>query len=78
MLERKRDAFMKRTERNETVEGMIKSIKDSLEKMDAVEECEKIMTGCNVKRTDSRNSIINRCMIARSELLNIMYDLKGV
>mgnify|MGYP004463089411 FL=1 len=68
---------MKRTERIETVEGLIKSIKDSLEKWDAVEECEKIMTGCNVKRTDSRNSIINRCMIARSELLNIMDDLKN-
>ena len=36
------------------------------------------MAGCNVKRTDSRNSIINRCMIARSELLNIMDDVKGV
>lgn len=70
---------MKRTERIETVEGLIKSIKDSLENWDAVQMMnESIMIGCNVKRTDSRNSIINRCMIARSELLNIMDDLKGV
>lgn len=69
---------MKRTERIETVEGLIKSIKDSLESWDAVEaEGNHVMTGCNVKRTDSRNSIINRCMIARSELLNIMDDLKN-
>ena len=70
---------MKRTERIETVEGLIKSIKDSLENWDAVEaEGKQVMPSCNVKRTDSRNSIINRCMIARSELLNIMDDLKGV
>lgn len=69
---------MKRTERIETVEGLIKSIKDSLENWDAVQMMnESIMIGCNVKRTDSRNSIINRCMIARSELLNIMDDLKN-
>lgn len=69
---------MKRTERIETVEGLIKSIKDSLENWDAVQMMnESIMVGCNVKRTDSRNSIINRCMIARSELLNIMDDLKN-
>lgn len=69
---------MKRTERIETVEGLIKSIKDSLENWDSVQMMnESIMIGCNVKRTDSRNSIINRCMIARSELLNIMDDLKN-
>ena len=69
---------MKRTERIETVEGLIKSIKDSLENWDAIEaEGNQVMAGCNVKRTDSRNSIINRCMIARSELLNIMDDLKN-
>ena len=69
---------MKRTERIETVEGLIKSIKDRLENWNAVEaEGNQVMTGCNVKRTDSRNSIINRCMIARSELLNIMDDLKN-
>ena len=69
---------MKRTERIEKVEGLIKSIKDSLENWDAVQMMnESIMIGCNVKRTDSRNSIINRCMIARSELLNIMDDLKN-
>ena len=69
---------MKRTERIETVEGLIKSIKDSLKNWDAIEaEGNQVMAGCNVKRTDSRNSIINRCMIARSELLNIMDDLKN-
>lgn len=69
---------MKRTERIETVEGLIKSIKDSLENWDAIEaNGDRVMTGCNIKRTDSRNSIINRCMIARSELLNIMDDVKG-
>lgn len=69
---------MKRTERIETVEGLIKSIKDSLENWDAIEaNGDRVMTGCNIKRTDSRNSIINRCMIARSELMNIMDDVKG-
>lgn len=69
---------MKRTERIETVEGLIKSIKDSLKNWDAVEaNGDRVMTGCNIKRTDSRNSIINRCMIARSELMNIMDDVKG-
>lgn len=69
---------MKRTERIETVEGLIKSIKDSLKNWDSIEaEGNQVMAGCNVKRTDSRNSIINRCMITRSELLNIMDDLKN-
>lgn len=69
---------MKRTERIETVDGLVKSIKDSLENWDAVEADGKmVMVGNTIRTTDSRASIINRCMIARSELLNIMNDLKG-
>lgn len=54
---------MKRTERIETVEGLIRSIKDSLESWDTIEaNGDRVMTGC---------------MIAHSELLNIMDDVKG-
>lgn len=67
---------MKKSARIETVNGLIESIAESLKEWEAAEESGELPNpGYNIGMEHSKNSIKNRCVIARAELMKIVKDL---
>lgn len=70
--------YMKKSVRINTIMGLVESIASSLKIWESVEaEGDIPVLGNTIDQKDSKNSIKNRCVVARAELMEIIRDLEG-
>lgn len=69
---------MKKSVRINTIMGLVESIANSLKIWESVEaEGDIPVLGNTIDQKDSKNSIKNRCVVARAELMEIIRDLES-